>query len=105
MASITKLFTTTCIFILKEQDRLSLDDKVTKYFHEDTLRNLHIYKDGEYSRELTLSNLLFQTSGLPDVLKRGDQRFPEPILNLCLKLIPRKMMNPSKTCFGLSTIV
>lgn len=71
MASITKLLTTTCILILKEQGKLSLDDKLTKYFPENTLRNLHIYKGKEYSMELTLSHLLFQTSGLPDISTEG----------------------------------
>ncbi|MBD7985055.1 beta-lactamase family protein [Sporosarcina sp. Sa2YVA2] len=71
MASITKLFTTTCILILKEQGKLSLEDEVTKYFKDDTLSKLHIYKGKEYSMRLTLSNLLFQTSGLPDVFEEG----------------------------------
>ncbi|AXF56185.1 hypothetical protein DT065_09240 [Salicibibacter kimchii] len=30
-ASITKLFTSTCILILREQEKLSLDDKMSKY--------------------------------------------------------------------------
>ncbi|WP_153732784.1 serine hydrolase domain-containing protein [Sporosarcina obsidiansis] len=71
MASITKLFTTTCILILKEQGELSLDDEVTKYFSEDILRKLHMYKGKEHSMRLTLANLLFQTSGLPDVYEEG----------------------------------
>lgn len=71
MASITKLFTTTCILILKEQGKLSLDDEASKYFQEDTLSKLHIYKRKEYSMRLTLSNLLLQTSGLPDAFEEG----------------------------------
>ena len=51
MASITKMFTTTCLLKLCEQKKLSLDDKI----------NI----DG-LSSELTVSHLLFQTSGLPD---------------------------------------
>src|SRR5690625_1317728 len=73
MASITKLFTTTCVSILKEQGKLSLDDKVAKYFQEDMLSTLHIYKGREYSKQLTLSNLLFQTSGLPDIYEEGSK--------------------------------
>lgn len=71
MASVTKLFTTACILILREQGKLSLDDEVTKYFSEDTLSRLHIYKEKEYSKSLTLANLLFHTSGLPDVYEEG----------------------------------
>ncbi|MGM8365510.1 serine hydrolase domain-containing protein [Virgibacillus sp. W0181] len=71
MASITKLFTSTCIFILKERGKLSLDDEVTKYFKEETLGNLHIYKNQDHSTKLTLSHLLRQTSGLPDIFEEG----------------------------------
>lgn len=66
MASITKLFTTSCILILQEQKRLSLDDKVSKYFVDSIMHGLHIYGGQEYSYELTISDLLFQISGLPD---------------------------------------
>src|SRR5690625_529991 len=71
MASITKLFVTTCIFILKERGKLSLDDKIAKYISEDTLNQLHIYKGKEYSMVLTIAHLLFQTSGLPDDFDEG----------------------------------
>lgn len=74
MASITKLFTSTCILILREQGKLSLDDKITKYFEEDTLSSLHIYKGQEYSMDLTLSHLLFHTSGLPDAIEEGSNK-------------------------------
>lgn len=71
MASITKLFITTCMLILKEQGKLSLDDKLTKYLNEKTLHKLHVYKGKDYSQQLTLAHLLFQTSGLPDVYEEG----------------------------------
>ena len=74
IASITKLFTTACIFILSEQGKLSLDDEITRFFKNDTLRNLHIYKGQEYSNRLTLSNLLLHTSGLRDVIEEGSNR-------------------------------
>ncbi|WP_411167387.1 serine hydrolase domain-containing protein [Clostridium sp. MB05] len=71
MASITKLFTTTCILVLQEQGKLSLDDKITKYFNNSMLRGLHVYYGKEYSFDLTLSDLMFQTSGLPDIFEEG----------------------------------
>lgn len=71
MASITKLFTTTCILALQEQGRLFLNDKVLNYFDDAILKGLHIYGAKEYSYELTISDLLFQTSGLPDVFEEG----------------------------------
>lgn len=59
IASITKLFVTTCIFILKEQGKLSLNHEITRYLNKDTYNNLHVYKGREYSHRLTISNLLF----------------------------------------------
>lgn len=71
MASITKLLTTTCVLILREQGQLSIDDYIANYFSAEMLQGLHIYKDRDYSRELTISDLLFQTSGLPDIYEEG----------------------------------
>ena len=71
MASVTKLFTTACILALWEQGRLSLDDRMEKYFDKAILKGLHIYKGKEYTFELTISDLLFQTSGLPDYFEEG----------------------------------
>ena len=65
-ASVTKMFTTACILILYDDGRLSLDDKISLHIDDEVLSGLHIYRGHEYSFELTISNLLFQTSGLPD---------------------------------------
>jgi len=70
-ASVTKLFTTTCIFKLIEQNKLSLDDKISKYLAMDILQDLHVYKGTDYTDELTVSHLLLQTTGLPDDLEEG----------------------------------
>lgn len=75
MASITKLFTTTCILALQEQNMLSLDDKITNYFDNSVLDGLHVFRGKEYSHELTISDLLFQISGLPDVYEEGENSF------------------------------
>ncbi|MNO33036.1 D-alanyl-D-alanine carboxypeptidase precursor [compost metagenome] len=71
MASITKLFTTTCILALLEEGKLSLDDRLAKYFDHAVLSGIHVYGGKEYSFDLTLSDVLFQTSGLPDVFEEG----------------------------------
>lgn len=71
MASITKLFTAACILILQEQGKLSLNDRITEYIDSNTLNGIHVYRGRDYSFELTLSDLLFQRSGLPDVFEEG----------------------------------
>ncbi len=67
IASITKLFTTTCIINLIGQGKLSLNDKLGEYFGREILGGIHIYKGKDYSDELTVGNLLFQNTGFPDV--------------------------------------
>lgn len=81
MSSITKLFTTTCILFLQERGRPYLNDKISEYLDDTIMDGLHIYNGKEYSYELTISDLLFQTSGLPDGLEDGR----DGVKNYCLK--------------------
>jgi len=55
IASISKCFTSLAILILAENNKLSLDDKLTKYFPE------LLYK------EIKIKHLLQHTSGLPEI--------------------------------------
>lgn len=71
LASVTKLFTTTCIINLIQQNKLSLDDKLSRFFDSTILDGIHIYKGKDYSYEITVGNLLFQNSGFPDVFAMG----------------------------------
>lgn len=80
MASITKLFTTTCILKLIEQEKLSLNDKVCNFFEPNILKGIHIYKGNDYSFELTVSDLLFQSSGLPDIFSEGKDNIKNQII-------------------------
>jgi CubicO group peptidase (beta-lactamase class C family) len=73
MASITKMFTTACVLKLCEEKRMSLDDKLPLYFSDEDLRGLHVLGGHEYSRDLTVSDLLFQTSGLSDSFESANQ--------------------------------
>lgn len=81
MASITKLFTTTCILTLLEQGKLSLNDKISKYLDGDILSGLHIFNGKEYSFDLIVSDLLFQTSGLPDAYEEGKDSLKNKLIN------------------------
>ena len=65
LASVSKLFVTACILILQEQKKLSLNNHVGDYVEKTILDGIHTYKGKDYSQELKLSDLLFQTSGLP----------------------------------------
>lgn len=70
-ASITKLFTTTCILALFQEGKLDLENKISDYLDKDIINNLHIYKGKEYSLQLTINNLLHHSSGLPDFYLSG----------------------------------
>lgn len=57
-ASLSKQFTAACVLLLAQQKKLSLDDRLTKYVPELSI-----------ARDVTIRELLQQTSGLPDVRK------------------------------------
>ncbi|MEG0853247.1 MAG: serine hydrolase [Angelakisella sp.] len=71
LTSVSKLFTTTCILNLVEQGKLSFEDKLSKFFASDILGEIHIFKGKDYSYDLTVEHLLFQTTGFPDVFAVG----------------------------------
>ena len=60
LASISKLFTATCVMRLVEQGRLALDEPVTQWIPEFTAGG---------KEAVTLRHLLTHTSGLPDYLQ------------------------------------
>ena len=65
IASINKLFISSIILKLYTKSKLDLNDKISKYLSEDIIRGLHVYKDQEYSNELSILHLMSQRSGLP----------------------------------------
>ncbi len=66
IASTTKLYVTALILKLKAEEKLSLDDKISKFLSAEVMHKLHIFKGVDYSNSLTICNLLAHTSGLPD---------------------------------------
>ena len=75
MASVTKLFTTTCVLILVEEGKLDLNTPITQYLDEETIGGLHTYKGKDYTSYITIRDLLCQTSGLPDFYLEGKAPF------------------------------
>lgn len=75
MASITKLFTTACTIKLLESKQLVLEHKVVKYIDREMLKGIHIYKGIDYSSDMTIADLLFQRSGLPDTFLDGSDPY------------------------------
>jgi len=61
LASVSKQFTTMAIMILKEQNKLSYDDKLSKYFPEFL----------DYADDITIKQLMNHTSGIQDHYSLG----------------------------------
>lgn len=61
--SITKQFTATAIMLLAEEDKIGLDDSITKYFPEAPIA----------WKAITIRHLLTHTSGIPDIFGNTDQ--------------------------------
>jgi D-alanyl-D-alanine carboxypeptidase len=66
IASILKLYTATVVMKLYEMGNLSLDDPVSLYLPEELIKGIHVYKGKDYSMEITVRQLLSQTSGIAD---------------------------------------
>jgi CubicO group peptidase (beta-lactamase class C family) len=66
IGSISKMYTTASILRLVSEEKLALQDKISKYLPMDIICNLHVYKGIEYSNDITIEHLLSHTSGLPD---------------------------------------
>jgi CubicO group peptidase (beta-lactamase class C family) len=66
IASVTKLYTAVAIMKLYEQGALALDDPMAKYLPPHLIRGIHVYQGHDYSNEITIKQLLGQTSGIAD---------------------------------------
>jgi len=74
IASITKMFTAACIIKFCENKKISLENRISEYFGKELLSGLHIYRGQEYSSNLRIYDLLFQTSGLPDEFESSNKK-------------------------------
>jgi CubicO group peptidase (beta-lactamase class C family) len=66
IASTTKLFTSAIILQLVEENKIQLQTKVADLLERKIMDGLHVYKGVDYSKEITIRNLMMQTSGLPN---------------------------------------
>lgn len=70
IASTTKIYVTAIIMKLRQDGKLSLDDRISKYIDQQILQNLLVFKGVDYSNEITIRQLLAHTSGLPDYFQQ-----------------------------------
>lgn len=85
-ASVGKLVTTTLIFMALEDDKISLDTKITPTFEPTSLDNIFIINDTDHQEEVTIEHLLTHTFGVNDY-------FECKIINSC-KFLSEVINNP-----------
>lgn len=89
--STTKIFTAIVILKLEEQGKLSLDDKISKYFPD--------YPKGD---SITIKNMLSHTSGIPEVDETADEKdLLKHLVEKPLDFSPNKGWNYSNTNYYL----
>ena len=65
IASINKLFISALVLKLYAENKMDIEDKISKYLPSDLIQGLHLYNDRDYSNTITIAHLLSLTSGLP----------------------------------------
>ena len=66
IASVTKLYITAIMLMLRAEHKLSFTDKIHPYFPEDLISGIHVLDGHDYSKDITIAHLLSNTSGIPD---------------------------------------
>jgi len=66
IASVTKMYITVIVMKLIEEDKIALEDLISKHLPDHYCNGLHVLKGVDYSNQLTIRNLISNTSGIPD---------------------------------------
>jgi D-alanyl-D-alanine carboxypeptidase len=82
-ASIAKTFTAMMIAKLVEEGKLSYQDRLEKYLADDLMKDLHNYRGNDYSHDITIQQLISNTSGLGDFYEEKPKQ-GKPFLDIML---------------------
>ena len=66
IASVTKLYVCAVILQLREEGRLSLDDRISVHLPAELIRGLHVTDGVDRTGEITVRHLVSNTSGITD---------------------------------------
>ena len=66
IASVTKMYITVIVMKLIEEDKIALEDLISKHLPDHYSNDLHVLKGADYSNQLTIKHLISNTSGIPD---------------------------------------
>ncbi len=73
LASITKMYTAVVILTLAARGEIDLDAPISTYLASELTEGIHVTDGTDYSRRITVSQLLDQTSGLADYFEGKPQ--------------------------------
>lgn len=65
IASINKLVISSIVLKLISDGFLNFEDTLSKFLPEDLIKGIHIFDDKDYSNDITILQMLSNTSGLP----------------------------------------
>jgi D-alanyl-D-alanine carboxypeptidase len=68
IGSVTKLYTAAIVMQLWQEGMLQLDDSIAAHLDGDFLAGIHVYREHDYSEQITVRDLLMHTSGLANYL-------------------------------------
>ncbi len=74
IASVTKLYITAIMLMLRAESKLSFTDKVYTFFPEGFIDGIHVLGGIDYSKEITIAHLMSNTSGIPDYFYYDKQK-------------------------------
>jgi CubicO group peptidase (beta-lactamase class C family) len=66
LASVTKIYIATLVMVLSQDKLLSLDDPAARYLPAGLVDGIDIYGGHDYSRQVTVRQLVSMTSGIAD---------------------------------------
>ncbi len=84
IASVSKMYTTSVLYKLVDQGKVNLDDPISNYLSDEILNGLHVYKNEEYTRSITIRHLVTNTSGLSDYFmqkNKGEKSLSEYLVS------------------------
>jgi D-alanyl-D-alanine carboxypeptidase len=66
IASVTKLYITAIMLMLRAELKLSFSGKLVDFFPDDLISDIHVLNGVDYTNQITITHLLSNTSGIPD---------------------------------------
>lgn len=98
IASLGKMTLATVVMKFVEENRFKLEDSIYHYLPDSIMTGLHVFQGNDYSRQITIRQLLSHSSGLPDYIEDGNKNV-NGLTDFLLLLMnqPNKFWTPEET--------